>query len=101
MGKYQRKPIFIEAEQWLSIDFDKHNSILREVKRIREREANEGKCKHCGEVHSSHGWLDMTEENSKIAGYIICPGDWIVRGEKGNLYPVKRNVFNSLYEEVI
>jgi len=98
MGMYRKKPVVIEAELWLT--FDDSNSILKEVKQVRDRAAHEGRCNQCGKRHSEHGWLDMTGERSKIAGYIICPGDWIVRGEKGNLYPVKATVFDVLYEEV-
>lgn len=28
-------------------------------------------------------------------------GDWIIRGVKGELYPIKDNIFKMTYEEVI
>ena len=39
-----------------------------------------------------HGWLDDSE-----GGYIVCPGDWIIRGVKGEYYPCKPDIFEQTY----
>ena len=98
MGFYRKKPVVIQAERWLV--FDRDNSILSAVKPLRDRGDQVGKCKHCGKPHADHGWLDMLGEKVKIAGYVVCPGDWIVRNPNGDIYPVKPSVFDALYEEV-
>lgn len=30
----------------------------------------------------------------------FCPGDWVIRGVKGELYPCKADVFAETYEQV-
>jgi hypothetical protein len=43
---------------------------------------------------ASHGWLIKTLEGEMRAG----PGDWIIRGTEGELYPCKPSVFERKYE---
>ena len=33
-------------------------------------------------------------------GHIASPGDWIIRGVKGELYPCKPDIFAATYDEV-
>jgi hypothetical protein len=40
-----------------------------------------------------HGWIDTLE-----GGHIVCPGDWIITGVKGERYPCKPDVFAMTYE---
>ncbi|WP_312284147.1 hypothetical protein [Candidatus Igneacidithiobacillus taiwanensis] len=36
-----------------------------------------------------------------LEGYMpVNPGDWIIRGVKGELYPCKDEIFRQTYEEV-
>jgi hypothetical protein len=43
-----------------------------------------------------HGWVDTLE-----GGHIVCPGDYIITGVKGEHYPCKPDIFAMTYEEVI
>ena len=40
------------------------------------------KCITCGYTLHEHGWID-----SGGKGYIVCPGDWIVKSKKGRFFP--------------
>ena len=51
-------------------------------------------CRHCGKVMHVHGWIDTLE-----GGHIVCPGDWIITGVKGERYPIKPDVFALTYAE--
>lgn len=42
-----------------------------------------------------HGWIDTLE-----GGHIVCPGDWIIKGIKGEYYPCKPDIFRQTYEPV-
>ena len=42
-----------------------------------------------------HGWIDTLE-----GGHIVCPGDWIITGVKGERYSCKPDIFAATYEEV-
>lgn len=52
-------------------------------------------CKHCGTIIHLHGWIDTLE-----GGHIVCPGDWIITGVKGEHYPCKPDIFAETYEPV-
>jgi hypothetical protein len=52
-------------------------------------------CAHCGLTFDSHGWIDTLE-----GGHIVCPGDWIITGVKGENYPCKPDIFDKTYELV-
>lgn len=49
----------------------------------------------CGKAMGDHGWLDTPE-----GGHIVCPGDWIITGVKGEHYPCKPDIFAATYEPV-
>ncbi len=55
----------------------------------------DGVCRYCGLEMSLHGWVDTLE-----GGHIVCPGDWIIKGVKGEFYACKPDVFAETYEEV-
>lgn len=50
-------------------------------------------CRHCKMTMNVHGWIDTLE-----GGHIVCPGDWIITGVKGERYPCKPDVFAATYE---
>lgn len=52
-------------------------------------------CDHCGRTMHVHGWIDTKE-----GGHIVCPGDWIITGIQGEMYPCKPDIFDSTYEKV-
>jgi hypothetical protein len=91
MGKYRKKPVTIEAVQWWKngdhpsveplfiYDLD-HSSI----------------CNKCGEKIKGHGRIDTLE-----GGHIVCPGDYIITGIKGEEYPCKPDIFKETYEEEV
>jgi hypothetical protein len=52
-------------------------------------------CEQCGRTIDAHGWIDTLE-----GGHIVCPGDWIITGVKGEHYPCKPDIFEATYEKV-
>ena len=52
-------------------------------------------CKHCNKIMKNHGWIDTLE-----GGHIVCPGDFIIKGVEGELYPCKPVIFEKTYELV-
>ena len=118
--KYTKKPIAIEASQWFKngdhpLDYSRTHDGLEggELRQFHpdERKANgwEGDivryyrtpdidgqaiCKHCGNTMHVHGWIDTLE-----GGHIVCPGDWIITGVKGEHYPCKPDIFVLTYDK--
>jgi hypothetical protein len=119
--KYRKKPVVIEATQWFKNgdhpnDYDKEKVGLEngeiktwsgaevkandwegQVVRYFRRPDVDGQkvCNHCVYVMNAHGWIDTLE-----GGHIVCPGDWIITGVKGERYPCKPDIFAATYEAV-
>jgi hypothetical protein len=117
--KFKKKPVVIEANQWFKngdhpLDYSKvhggfEDDVWREfspelrkdkdwegdiVRRYRTPELDgQTACKQCGDIMHNHGWIDTLE-----GGHIVCPGDWIITGVKGENYPCKPDIFELTYE---
>lgn len=81
MTKFRKKPVEIEAVQWLGDstveairDLDSENRIIRFNRTLKIK----------------------TLEGTLTARH----GDWIIRGVKGELYPCKPDIFDATYEPV-
>lgn len=110
---YTKKPVTISAAQWFK-DYDHEGvdvyryppvspltgeiSASDDAVFMGEMKHNEIHPKHrresCDALMLDHGWIDTLE-----GGHVVCPGDWIIRGVVGELYPCKPDVFAMTYEE--
>ncbi len=110
MGIYRKKPIVIEAHRWFKngdhpkdsteifigpdgIPFDSEGKIVRYFRR--PDVSGKTRCRQCLEAMHAHGWIDATE-----GGHVVCRGDWIITGVRGEYYPVKDDIFKLTYEPV-
>jgi hypothetical protein len=110
MGMFRKKPIVIEAHIWnrngdhpedgmetfLSGEF-KGEKLEGKIVHYYRNPSSPGadKCAYCGRMFHDHGWIDTLE-----GGYIVCPGDWIIKGIKGEFYPCKSDIFGETYVRV-
>ena len=104
-NKYRKLPVIVEATQWFKNgdhlqDFsERGRGGLTEgyVVRYYRRPDVDGNryCEKCGVKMNHHGWIDTLE-----GGHIVCPGDWIITGIKGEYYPCKPDIFDVTYEKV-
>jgi hypothetical protein len=83
MSKYRKKPVVIEA-----VEFTGGN--------INEVWDTFGAGAIYGPVENDPNAYIDTPEGRMTA----TPGDWIIRGVKGELYPCKPDVFEATYEAV-
>jgi len=115
--KFRKKPVVVEATQWFkngdhpqdacemitgsgtggldSERFLSEGKVVRYYRRPEPEFGGEVVCKHCGKTLHHHGWIDTLE-----GGHTVCPGDWIITGVKGELYPCKPDIFAATYEPV-
>jgi hypothetical protein len=90
MGLYRKKPVVIEAGQWFKLG--DHPG----VKIPGWSHCNGCLCGVCSKLLDDiHGFVETCE-----GGHRVCPGDWIIRGEKGELYACKPDIFEATYERV-
>jgi hypothetical protein len=80
MGLYRKKPIVIEAVQWTGdiLDFQPIHDMAGD---------------HPVGVNGKN-LIVFTLEGQMLAQ----PGDWIIKGVKGELYPCKPDIFDATYE---
>lgn len=99
MAKYRKKPVVIEAIRWWQNGDHPEDGDRGEGQVVRYFRGPEVSgtvpCKHCLVIFHRHGWIDTLE-----GGHIVCPGDWIIRGVKGEFYPCKPDIFDATYEPV-
>ena len=107
MTKYRKRPVVIEATQWFKsgdhpLDdrdtFDAGSGpFLGEGKIVRYYRTpdldGQTSCKRCALIMHDHGWIDTLE-----GGHIVCPGDFVITGVKGERYPCKPDIFNETYD---
>lgn len=88
MAKYRKKPVVIEAFRLGDPDV--------------QSDAGEDLALWAEEV-GFENWQSTVEgvEIPTLEGTMLArPGDWIIRGVKGEFYPCKNNVFEKSYEVV-
>ena len=108
--QYRKKPVVVEAHQWFKNGDHPEDGTERFTEGEFKGELLEGKvvryfrhpdvkgyviCDQCGRKMFEHGWIDTFE-----GGHIVCPGDWIITGVRGEHYPVKPDIFEQTYEPV-
>lgn len=77
MAKYRKKPVVIEAEQFWPEKLPWPAGVVRDPA-----------------PHVTASWWIETLEG----GHVVTPGDWIITGVKGELYPCKPDIFEATYE---
>jgi hypothetical protein len=94
---FVRRPVVMEASEWHRVGDHKAVTALR-VEQIPEGDGTareDGVCRYCEKEMRGHGWVDTLE-----GGHIVCPGDWVITGVKGEFYACKPDVFAETYDEV-
>lgn len=84
MAKYKKKPVEIEAVLWDG------NKVSEMTPWISESLENGAIIRYGDKV------LIFTLEGKLYAS----PGDYIIKGVKGELYPCKPDIFNETYEKL-
>lgn len=88
MTAYRKRPVVVDAVQWLAHGDDPDVRPLTP-----EDPCGNGPCEVDGLRPEVHGWISTLE-----AGHRVCPGDWLITGVKGERYPCKSDVFERTYE---
>ena len=89
MAKFRKKPVVIEAVQYDGYEASIATFVDRDF---------ESPFHNPAVVYKQSGGecLISTLEGAMVAK----PGDWIIRGVKGELYPCKPDIFAATYEPV-
>lgn len=83
MAHYRKKPIVIEAVQWLG----SMGAVIELVGHDLPT---------AGRPHPDGSLAIQTLEGTMI----VSPNDWIIKGVNGEVYPCKPDIFEKTYEAV-
>lgn len=83
MGAYRKKPVVIEAFQWTG-DANQIDDPVWIVEAIKTGKVIVGK--------------DLLQIETLEGVMEAKPGDWIIQGVKGEIYPCKPDIFEATYE---
>lgn len=89
MPKFLKKPVIIEAKQFNNVD--DYLKIVAWMKEYGNTSAIANEVEYRTPI-----MLIPTLEGTMSAS----PGDWIIRGIKGEFYPCKPDIFEQIYEEI-
>lgn len=100
MTKFRKLPVVIDAVQITAADFNGQTwdgSPFAEVAPEWLVDAVKGGLVAVHPGSEDYAWFAIkTLEGTMIAG----PGDWIIQGIKGEIYPCKPDIFAATYELV-
>lgn len=96
--RWRKKPVVIDATRWWQNgdhpDDGPRDTEGKVVRYFRRPDVPADRlCQKCHEHMHIHGWIDTLE-----GGHIVCRGDWIITGVKGERYPCKPDIFLQTYE---
>lgn len=89
--RFRKKPVVIEAIQFIG-DNDE---------RIREWSSNAVICSPVLEPSKDNQRGIYLQIKTLEGTMTAIPGDWIIRGIKGEFYPCKPHIFEATYEPVV
>lgn len=90
--RFRKKPVVVEASRWTKTC--PHPAVEGYPWRGCRYPARTV-CDACGALLRDHGWVPTLE-----GGHVVCPGDWIITGVRGEHYPCKPDIFAETYEPV-
>jgi hypothetical protein len=94
MPKYRKKPVVIDAVLWTGMEED-----LPEVFNLVDFKTLPKDGIHVG---GGIGYIPAlgTLDIPTLEGVMTAqPGDWIIKGVKGEVYPCKPDIFEATYEQ--
>lgn len=88
--KFRKKPVIIEAMQWQPGRYPEWANLTSWLV-----------VEHCDFVYPEPVEASTLITILTIEGAMTArPGDWIIRGVKGEFYPCKPDIFEATYEAV-
>ena len=84
--KYRKKPVIIEATQWIKPEIEPKTNVKDRLGVYAHKTFSDSLVDY--RIDTLEGWHTVTD------------GDWIITGVKGEKYPCKPDIFEMTYEKV-
>lgn len=88
MGKYRKKPVTINAFQWFRV------TPMKSIPKWLRKAIKDDRIT----LDRNNGVIIIDTLEGQ---HISKPGDYIIEGVKGELYPCKPDIFEMIYEKVV
>jgi hypothetical protein len=92
MKKYVKRPEIVDAVQWFK-DGDHPNVIKNQYKQYKGFP-----CTHCCKNLNIHGYIPMQYRKRETEKIVVCPGDWILIDDKGEMSVLDNKTFIGCYQ---
>lgn len=96
MQTYRKKPVVVQAMQWDGTA-EGATPIIQWVLTGEHAARYECKNRPCD---GHPGYPHVIEIDTLEGPMTASPGDWVIRGVKGEFYPCKPDIFDATYEAV-
>lgn len=83
MGMYRKKPVVVEAFQLPMVSIEPSCELITFINN--------------NNIESYHNGVSIPTLEGVMHGN---PGDWIIKGVNGEVYPCKPDIFDKTYEKV-
>lgn len=102
MARYRKKPVIIEAVQVAAAVYNGKTWNGSPFKcDVLPQWLQEAFTNGTIAVHPSDRDYALLAVKAREGTMLAEPGDWIIRGVKGELYPCKADIFEATYEPVV
>ena len=81
--KFKKKPVVVDAVQFTGTNFAAIVPFINQ-----------------GDWKADWKWEGPLKIHTIEGDFTVSPGDWIIRGIKGECYPCKPDIFEATYEAV-
>ena len=92
--KFRKKPVVIDAVQWDGMSIDAMMDFIGDTEKLPKAPDDPHIHNGIGFTPTDGGLYIPTLEGTHKAN----PGDWIIKGIKGEFYPCKPDIFSATYE---
>lgn len=102
MSEFRKKPVVIEARIFTGDNIETLQEWGAPIRRPWSHRSDY-RCPHCGDSWGRHAQITTLEDGGatgQFDGQFACPGDYIIRGVKGEFYPCKPDIFAATYDPV-
>ena len=107
MPKYVKKRVVVEAVRWNTPDENSKVQLARlcedhpQVRGTSYGELVEMTGSACSKDEHMWDWSVLGVIDTLEGKMVVNPGDYIITGVKGEVYPCKPDIFEMTYEEVV
>ena len=97
MNKFRKKPVVIEAILMTGTS-ENYREIIDWTRGSATPAFMDTEVRNCSAEHPEGFDYPVLKINTLEGTMVVSPGDWVIKGVKGEFYPCKPDIFADTYE---